>query len=104
MGRSEGRFGGRKAEGLGNFLLKRAARTGLQGQSDESGENLKCSGERGGGSLGAQHGREGVGRLAAGAGGDYVIDSLLKLLACALQTLQVVPEGTSDRLFDGVRF
>src|SRR5258708_5057652 len=58
----------------------------------------RCSG------LGAKHRGKRVGGLAAGAGSNNVVDGLLKLLAGALNALEVVAQGASNGLFDRVGF
>ena len=52
--RSGGGFWGLEADGLGNLLFERAARAGLKRQSNETGKNIECRGQRGGKSLRAQ--------------------------------------------------
>ena len=97
-------LGSDAADGFGDFVFERAAGAGLQGYGRETCENFEGGGERRGGSLGAKHGGKRIGRLAAGAGGDYIVDGLLEILAGALNALEVVAKGASNGLFDSVGF
>jgi hypothetical protein len=92
------------ANGFGDFLFEWAARAGLQGHGCEAGKNFESSRERRGSGLGAKHGGKRIGRLAAGAGRDDVVDGLLKLVTGALNALEVVAESASDGLFNSVGF
>ena len=98
------RFGSDAADGFRDFFFERAARAGLQRQGGETRENFESRGERSRCSLGAKHGRESVGGLAAGASRDDVVDGLLELVASALNALEVVPQSARDGLFDRVGF
>ena len=52
----------------------------------------------------AKQGREGVGRLVAGAGGHNIVHRVVQFVRRALDALQIVPQGTRNSVFDGVGF
>src|SRR5271163_2938808 len=89
---------------LGNPLLKRAARTWLKGHRHKAREDIERRGERSGRSLRTKERRQGVRRFHAGAGGDNIVDRLLKFDAGTLDTLQIIAEGPGYGLFDGIGF
>jgi len=99
-----GRLGSDAADCFSDLVFERASRAGLEGHGRETCENFESSGERRCGGLGAEHRGKSVGWLAAGAGGDDVVDGLLKLLAGALNALEVVAKSASNGLFDRVGF
>src|SRR5215472_3646886 len=88
--RGRGRFKRNLADGFGDSFFERAAGAGRQSQSGETREDVEGGGKRSGSGLRAKHGREGVGGLAAGAGGDHVVDGLVEFVAGALDALKVV--------------
>jgi hypothetical protein len=92
------------ANGLGDLFFEEAAGAGLQRERGETRKNFESGGEGGGRGLGAKHWRKGVGGLAAGTSGDNVVDGLLKLVARALNALEIVPQDASYGLFDSVGF
>jgi hypothetical protein len=98
------RFGSDAADSFGDSVFERASRAGLEGHCRETCKDFESRGERGRRSLGAKHWWKRVSRFAAGAGGDYVVDGLLKFVAGALNALQVVAESASNGLFDGIGF
>ena len=54
-------------------------------------------------SLRAQHRRQSVGGLAAGAGCNHIIDGLIQLVRGPLDALQVVANRSRNSLLDGSR-
>ena len=92
------------ANGLRNLFFQWAARTGLQGQCREARKDIEGRGERCGSRLRAKHGWKGVSGLAAGAGGDDVVNGLLEFFASALDALEIIAKGAGDGLFHSVGF
>jgi len=99
-----GGFGSDAAHSFGDFLFERAAGAGLEGHGRETCQNFESGGERRGGGLRAKHRGKRVCGLTAGAGSHDVVNGLLKLLAGALNALEVVAESASNGLFNGVGF
>ncbi len=73
----------------------------MKSDSNKSRKDFQGGSNRSRSGLRAQHRRQRVGGLAAGAGGNHVVNGLIQLVSGSLDALQVVANRSRNSLLDG---